>query len=229
LLCVVGRFEKDQWLDRVIKKAERKVDDLIRKTNVDQVFKKQESLLQIKKDLPKIVKTAPKNQSPVLPLETSEEFAKHFPPGTAVFIPALGQDGVVQGVPNNKGEVPVLSNSMRLLTHWKELKAAQSEGNSTGRILRQRGNQISAPLQDQERVVDLRGYRVEKAVEELEVSLDQATLNNEDRIKIVHGHGTEALKRALRVHLSRSPYVSTWKAGGKDSGGDGVTWVEVKS
>ena len=61
----------------------------------------------------------------------------------------------------------------------------------------------------------------------LENTLDLATLQKEDRLKIVHGHGTEALKKAIRNYLSRSIYVKKWKAGNQDSGGDGLTWVEL--
>ena len=50
---------------------------------------------------------------------------------------------------------------------------------------------------------------------------------NEDRLKIIHGHGTESLKKAIRTYLSRSIYVKKWKAGSAETGGDGVTWVEL--
>lgn len=77
-------------------------------------------------------------------------------------------------------------------------------------------------------MIDIRGLTIEDANEQVELQLDTAALNKEDRIKIIHGHGTEALKRAIRGYLSRSVYVKNWKAGTKDTGGDGVTWVELK-
>jgi DNA mismatch repair protein MutS2 len=78
-----------------------------------------------------------------------------------------------------------------------------------------------------DRVLDLRGKTVDDAVSELEVALDLATAQSEDRLKIIHGHGTETLKKSIRTYLSRSVYVKKWKAGSKETGGDGVTWVEL--
>jgi DNA mismatch repair protein MutS2 len=77
------------------------------------------------------------------------------------------------------------------------------------------------------RTLDIRGKTVEDSLELLEVELDQASVKKEDRIKIIHGHGTEALKKAIRAYLSRSLYVKKWKAGSPDQGGDGMTWVEL--
>jgi DNA mismatch repair protein MutS2 len=82
---------------------------------------------------------------------------------------------------------------------------------------------------DADRSLDLRGKTTEEAIEILEVELDQAAIRKEDRIKIIHGHGTEALKKAVRAYLSRSLYVKKWKAGASDQGGDGITWVELSS
>jgi DNA mismatch repair protein MutS2 len=75
--------------------------------------------------------------------------------------------------------------------------------------------------------VDLRGQTVEEALSKLEMELDQSARQKEDRIKIIHGHGTETLKKAVRTYLSRSVYVKKWKAGSSEQGGDGVTWAEL--
>jgi DNA mismatch repair protein MutS2 len=77
-------------------------------------------------------------------------------------------------------------------------------------------------------VIDVRGKTAEDAIAILEMQLDAASVNSEDRVKIVHGHGTEVLKRAIRSHLSRSIYVKKWKAAPAETGGDGTTWAELK-
>ena len=82
-------------------------------------------------------------------------------------------------------------------------------------------------LADDDRTLDLRGRTVDDALSELEVALDKASHAREDRMKIIHGHGTEALKKAVRTYLSRSIYVKKWKAGSPEGGGDGITWVEL--
>ncbi len=75
--------------------------------------------------------------------------------------------------------------------------------------------------------MDLRGKSVEEALEDLEIALDSAFTQKEERMKIIHGHGTEALKKSVRTYLSRSVYVKKWKAGSPEQGGDGITWVEI--
>jgi len=220
------RIEKDQWLERVVKKAERKIDALIDQSQADQVFKRHEKLSQIKFEMPEIVKASSLPQFK-RKIENVEEFEKAYPPGSMVHIASVGQEGIIQGKANTKGEIPVLSNSMRLMIHWGSLKAPHNLSNPTSQIIR-RHSHISVSLQDAERVVDVRGMRVEEAIEQLEVQLDAAVLAGEDRVKIVHGHGTEALKKAVRSYLSRSHYVKKWKASPQEIGGDGITWAELK-
>lgn len=75
--------------------------------------------------------------------------------------------------------------------------------------------------------LDLRGVRVEDALDELEVYLDKASLANLTPVTIIHGHGTGALKAAVRDYLSTSPYVAKYRSGENDEGGDGVSIVDI--
>ena len=75
--------------------------------------------------------------------------------------------------------------------------------------------------------LDLRGQRVEPALDQLENLLDQAALSGATQIRIIHGQGTGALRRAVREHLHGHPLVA--HAGpAAEQGGDGVTVVELK-
>ncbi|MGZ3721784.1 MAG: endonuclease MutS2 [Bdellovibrionales bacterium] len=217
--------EKEKMLEQTLKRAEKKIETLIEHTKVDDVFRRHERLEQIKHEMPEVVKASPKT-APITKIESAEDFARLFPPGSKVFAVAIGRDGVVQGVPNAKGEIPVLSNSMRLMVPWTQLRAAQQASNPTSDIVRRAG-EVSSPL-EQDRSVDLRGRNMDDAIRQLEDQLDTAVLNQEDRIKIIHGHGTDALKKSIRGYLSRSVYVKKWKAGTPETGGDGVTWAELR-
>jgi DNA mismatch repair protein MutS2 len=44
-------------------------------------------------------------------------------------------------------------------------------------------------------------------------------------VRIIHGHGQGVLKKAVREHLSFSPYAVKYASGGPRDGGDGVTVV----
>lgn len=218
--------EKDKMVEQAVKKAEKKIETMIEHSKVEDVFRRHERLEQIKQTMPEIIKASTVPRTAPIRIETAEDFSRSFPPGAKVFATSIGRDAVVQSVPNAKGEVAILSSSMRLMVPWTQLKPPHQASNPTAEIVR-RGGQIVSPL-DQDRTVDLRGQSLEEALRQLEVQLDTAALHQEARLKIVHGHGTDTLKKGIRNFLSRSGYVKKWKAGTPESGGDGVTWVELR-
>lgn len=76
--------------------------------------------------------------------------------------------------------------------------------------------------------LDLRGERVEEALDALEAYLDKASLANLTPVYIIHGHGTGALKAAVRDFVSESPYVAKYRPGNDTEGGDGVCVIDLK-
>jgi DNA mismatch repair protein MutS2 len=48
-------------------------------------------------------------------------------------------------------------------------------------------------------------------------------MSQRDVLFVIHGHGTGALRTAIRTHVARHPAVSKWRAGEASEGGDGVT------
>ena len=59
-------------------------------------------------------------------------------------------------------------------------------------------------------------------------NVDKAMQKNIHEFTIIHGHGTGALKKAIRDYLNDSPYVLKYRAGEDVEGGDGATIVDVK-
>ena len=76
--------------------------------------------------------------------------------------------------------------------------------------------------------LDLRGQRVDEALARVERFLDDLFGAGEPSAFIVHGHGTGALRAAVREHLADSPYARHFRAGTDTEGGDGVTVVALK-
>ena len=216
--------DKDRILEKEVKKATIRVEEAISTAKVQDTFKKYRDLSEIKQTLPEIVKATPFSMENKI--SSPDDFAAKFPPGSKVHVPALNQDGIIQSQPNSKGEVLILSNSIRLQLPWFELKPPGQGHNPTASIVR-KSTGFTASLVDEDKTLDLRGKTVDEALEELEIALDSAFSRKEDRMKIIHGHGTEALKKSVRTYLSRSVYVKKWKTGAGEQGGDGVTWVEI--
>lgn len=80
---------------------------------------------------------------------------------------------------------------------------------------------------DISQTLDLRGYRCEEALDEIESYLDKASLANLTPVYIIHGHGTGALKQVIRDYLSDSPYVAKFRPGEQAEGGDGVSVIDI--
>jgi DNA mismatch repair protein MutS2 len=75
--------------------------------------------------------------------------------------------------------------------------------------------------------LDLRGERVEAALEQLSAYLDEALLAGLDQAVILHGSGTGALRRAVRERLAEHPRVQRVRTGRREEGGDQATVAEL--
>lgn len=73
--------------------------------------------------------------------------------------------------------------------------------------------------------LDLRGMRVEDALEKVENYLEQGFLAGIPYGRIIHGKGTGVLRQVIRQVLKDSPQVKRWESGGEKEGGDGVSVV----
>lgn len=218
--------EKQTVIASTKKDIEKRVDQMIEQAKVEDVFRRFEKLEQVKQDIPKVINANSAPQTVQTAITTGEEFAKHFPAGSKVYIRSLDREGIVQGAPNGKGEVPILSQSMRITIPWKQLSASRHLENPTFQLTRK--TVASSTMPTDEMNLDMRGMNVEQALNQIEKSLDQALLRGLDRIKLIHGHGSEALKKNIRTFLTRSPYISRWVSGQNESGGDGITWAYLK-
>jgi DNA mismatch repair protein MutS2 len=77
--------------------------------------------------------------------------------------------------------------------------------------------------------INVIGSTVEEAARRVEKFLNDAALANLPRVRIIHGHGTGALRRGLADFLSAHPLVEKIHAEAEDRGGTAITVVELKS
>jgi DNA mismatch repair protein MutS2 len=75
--------------------------------------------------------------------------------------------------------------------------------------------------------LDLRGERADDALARLDKHLDAAYLAGLPWVRVIHGHGTGALKKAVRSALRGHPLVADFESGKDGEGGDGVTVVKL--
>ncbi|HSL92002.1 MAG TPA: endonuclease MutS2 [Candidatus Limnocylindrales bacterium] len=159
-------------------------------------------------------------------------------PGTAlfqgqkVFLAAIHKEGEVASVPapeDREVEVRVGGMKIRVSREQVRLFPAAQTRLPEGRIPKAARRGEEAPpalhLQTPENTLDLRGMYVDDALPEVETFLDRLSLAQAPHAFIIHGHGTGALKAAVRRHLSNSPYAKRAFAAPREQGGDGVTIV----
>ena len=72
------------------------------------------------------------------------------------------------------------------------------------------------------------GKQTDEAVDLADKFLDEAFLNGLSELRIIHGHGTGALRRAIAELLTGHPHVARFKPAPQDQGGAGATIVELK-
>ena len=81
------------------------------------------------------------------------------------------------------------------------------------------------PLRTAEMTLDVRGFRVDEALSETDKFIDHCLRDEEQVFFIIHGHGTGALRSALRTHLNASEFVERIHGAEGKEGGEGVTVV----
>jgi DNA mismatch repair protein MutS2 len=77
--------------------------------------------------------------------------------------------------------------------------------------------------------INVIGMRVEEATERVDKFLDEAALANQTRVRIIHGHGTGALRKGLAEFLKSHPLVARTAFETEEHGGKAITVVELQS
>lgn len=76
--------------------------------------------------------------------------------------------------------------------------------------------------------LDLRGFRGQDALQELDRFLDKAVMAGYNRLELLHGKGDGILRKLVREHLRKQRFVSDFESEHADRGGDGITLVNLK-
>lgn len=141
--------------------------------------------------------------------------------GDEVKVLTYGQKGeVLEVVSNDEAIVQMGIIKMKLpLSDLEKTKKTQEA--PTKMIKRQNRQNIKMDL-------DLRGYRYEEALNELDQYIDQAVLSNYQQVNIIHGKGTGALQKGVQNYLKNHKSVASYRNGMPSEGGFGVTVVELK-
>ena len=201
------------------------------------------SLTVVKNDIADTGKTV----AGLLRDEASKRFLNKFIPfdsamagiGDPVFIIPLEREGKLETIDiNSESAVIILGNSVNTRYKFSDLMlpirepAARVKHKPQEKInndLPENKNEsIPQTIQTRYNTVDLRGMTVNDALRKTELEFDIMARSSITAAVVIHGHGTGALKEAVRSYLKHSFYVNSFRPGGYGEGGDGVTIVELR-
>lgn len=224
---VLARLRADA--DALLQQARREVDAILTSLKASEgpaaVRDARSRLRQLADEL---AAKAPSEPPPGEPLA-------HVTPGQSVFIVPLNRVGTVLASEDARGEVEVEAGTIRIKVNIASLLAAPS----TSAIA---GPEVSPPWSGTEKnakaaaapppvpmTVSLRGLTVDEALPILDKYLDDAALAGLQRVTVVHGKGTGALRKAVHGFLRTHPLVREFRLGGRGEGESGATIVELHS
>jgi len=145
--------------------------------------------------------------------------------GDAVRTPGGGL-GTLLSLPDRKGEVFVQVAGAKLRVDRARLAEGREPGTALAQATAGPDPHPPEPLGLGGRSeVDLRGLRVDEALDRLEDALDLALAQGRDELRVIHGIGTGALCRAVRQRVTRARGVHEWLPATRDEGGAGATRV----
>ena len=121
-------------------------------------------------------------------------------------------------------QATVLVRGKRVRTPSADLLAvAGGERSAPGRVRVQRSQ--ADPVEAELLLI---GQLVEPALDSLDAYLDRALAAGRERVRVVHGHGSGRLRRAVREHLRSHPAVAGFDPAPPSAGGDGATEVLLR-
>jgi len=146
-------------------------------------------------------------------------------PGDDVYLGSVRRAGILLSLPDESGLVWARAGNLRLQVHAREVSrpASPPPAKSVAGVSGLRLERALATATQ----LDLHGMRVQQAVEKLDRYLDDAVLGDLESVRIIHGIGTGALRKAIHEHLSRHPSVATFRMAEMDEGGPGATIVSL--
>jgi DNA mismatch repair protein MutS2 len=153
--------------------------------------------------------------------------------GDTVKLRSFGSIGIVDQIKDGEAEVRVKSLRFREKLENLELVKAQPIKTEKGKLEKlQRASStqvhLSSANQNSQSELNVIGQTTDEAVDAVDKFLDEASLASLSQVRIVHGHGTGALRRAIAELLNGHPHVARFLAASPDQGGAGATVVELR-
>lgn len=148
--------------------------------------------------------------------------------GDRVKILTLNQNGEIVSLPDDKGNLQVQVGIMKIGVKLKDIMLIDQpklkkkpKTSRYGSLYKQKAQNISTS-------VDVRGKNLDDAVMDVEKYIDDAFISGLEEVTVIHGRGEGILRKGLHDMFKRHKNIKSFRKGGYNEGGDGVTVVKLK-
>jgi DNA mismatch repair protein MutS2 len=216
----------------ILRGAKREAQELVERANksIERVVKEiresgasKASIKQARNEMATTMRVA-EEKAPEEPIVTDAEFEPRV--GAYAAIAGSGVVGEIVEVDESKKTATIAAGDLKLRAPFKNLTGAKRREAKKSEKARAAGS-TSLALDAPSYRLDLRGKRVDETTFDVERFLDDARASGLDRVEILHGKGTGALRRAVHDLLKERRDVSDFRSAPVEHGGDGVTIVEM--
>jgi DNA mismatch repair protein MutS2 len=169
-------------------------------------------------------------ERPQILAERTPVVSHAFKSGDTVRVKSSGLLASVLDTDGDKLRIQV--GGIKLVLRSRDLEAASApKAKNQPRPRRAAGPAaaLATAVRSSDNTLDLRGERVDEALGLVDTFLDRMLNLGEQLGFVLHGHGTGALKSAIRSHLKASSYVEHSQPADEDSGGDALTVFWLRS
>jgi DNA mismatch repair protein MutS2 len=216
----VSKIEDAATARKVRKEIEKRTVELKAEASSAARRMRQQSAASTGEEPASVEEAAPESVEPV-----------DFKTGDRVRVLSLNQEGVVESAGDE--EIVVQIGALRFREQRENLRLVERrvESKKAAKAAIGLPKGVSVTLQEQPAIsseLNVIGKTVNEATEAADKFLDAAYLDNHDRVRIVHGLGMGALKRAIADLLSDHPHVARFYPAAQNEGGAGATVVELK-
>jgi len=156
--------------------------------------------------------------------------AERLQPGARIRVRGFNKAVIFRRLDGSSAEIE--AGPLRMKVAVDEIIGIEATGPSAGPARAASGS-VSVHSQrgagERTEEINLIGSTVEEATERVDKFLDDAALAHISRVRIIHGHGTGALRKGLGEFLKAHPLVARQSFETEDRGGKAVTVVELRS
>lgn len=146
--------------------------------------------------------------------------------GDEVFITSYQQYGTIIDI--KEDTYVVKFGKFELAFDKSDLKKDKPKPSDKPKLVQKQKSEEIKPQKEGKLEVDLRGFRYEEVNAALDDAIDGALMSGLTTLRIIHGFGTGAVRKAVHSYIKSSPYIKEHRYGGEGEGLNGVTIVTLK-